>query len=161
MYSEEDKETKDEESELDDEIIKKLDELKLSEIHGFKFNKENCVKNNLLKETEDCKLYSNLYPIQFTKDIEICEYPFIIKPECHEESVILKILRETSPEIFKKYGYYYRSGNSFFAVRKVNKKNIFKVVIHDSRWLQYIVTVEPFAKISKIKEGQKGGLKDF
>ena len=63
MYSEEDKETKDEESELDDEIIKKLDELKLSEIHGFKFNKENCVKITYLRKLKIVN-YIQIY-IQF------------------------------------------------------------------------------------------------
>ena len=102
MLIDEDKETKDEESELDEDEIedtKKLENTKLSEIEelkgqkGVKFNKDICVECNLLEKTEELLLYSNLYPIEFTKDIEIYEYPFEITPECHEESAILKILR--------------------------------------------------------------------
>ena len=103
----------------DEEKIEKekLKNAKLAEIiidtnnglNSIKFNKDKCVKNGLLDKTENIKLYSNLYPIKFKKNIEICEYPFIINPECHEESVILKILRQVSPKLFKTYGYYYRS----------------------------------------------------
>ena len=102
---EEEKKIKDEEEsedEQDIQDIKKLKEKKLCKIvvnkdslQGIKFNLKKCVEDNLLKETEDIQLYTNLYPIKFTKPIQICEYPFIIKPECHEESVILKILRES------------------------------------------------------------------
>ena len=42
---------------------------------GIKFNKENCVKAGLLNIKDNIELYSNLYPIIFTKDIQVCEYP--------------------------------------------------------------------------------------
>ena len=142
MEASEDKETKDEESEYDDEEEKNLNEIKLSEINGIKFNKKKCVENGLLEENGD-KLYANLYPIEFTKDIEIYQYPFIITPECHEENVILKILREASPDLFDIYGYYYRSGNSLFAVKKVEEeKKIFRSVIVHRDWIQYTIIVK-------------------
>ena len=119
---------------------------------GITFNGENCIKAGLLEKKEDIELYSNLYPIKFTKDIQVCEYPFIIKPECHEESVILKILREASPELFKTYGYYYRSGNSFFALKCVEKEKQFKVVIHHRGWIQYIIFVKDSPKVTIIKK---------
>ena len=133
------------EEEEDIQDNNQLERIKLCEIllndkdfiKGIKLDKEKCVEDGLLEESEDIKLYTNLYPIKFTKPIQICEYPFIIKPECHEESVILKILREASPLLFKNYGYYYRSGNSFFAVRCVEKINEFKVVIHHRGCLEY------------------------
>ena len=143
-----------EEEESEDELDKKeniqLNKTKLCEIiadnkdslKGTKFNKEKCVKDGFLEETEDIKLYTNLYPIKFTKPIKIFEYPFIIKPECHEESVILKILREVSPWLFKTYGYYYRSGNSFYAVKSVEKENKTKVVIHHREWIQYTIFIQ-------------------
>ena len=83
------------------QILKRvmIDEFKLSEIKVPKFNKEMCVKNKLFHKTANAGLYTNLYPIIFNKDILIFEYPFTISPECHEENVILKILRESSPEI--------------------------------------------------------------
>ena len=152
ISGEEDKETKDEESELEEEEDKKVNDIKLSEIKVPKFNKKLCVENGLFETTDDDRLYTNLYPINFTKDIEICEYPFTISPECHEENVILKILRESSPEIFKNYGYYYRSGNSFFATRKVLKKNIFKREIVHKGMLEYSIIVEPTPRSSIIKK---------
>ena len=143
MEASEDKETKDEESDYDDEEEENLKEIKLSEIKGIKFNKKNCVKSGLLKE-KDNNLYTNLYPIEFTKDIEIYQYPFVITPECHEEHVILKILREASPDLFNVFGYYYRSGNSFFAVKKVEEeKKIFRTVIVHKNWIQYTIIVKP------------------
>ena len=90
----------------------------IPEIKPVKFNKEECVKQKLIYETKDVMLYSNLYPIKFNEDIDICEYPFKIEPQVHEESIILKIFRELSKELFKIYGYYYRSGPTFFAVKK-------------------------------------------
>ena len=165
MKSEEDKdkETKDEESESESEEekenIKKLENKILSIIKidedgkllGVNFNKENCVKSGLLRK-EDTELYSNLYPIEFTKDIQVCEYPFIIKPECHEESIILKILREASPELFKTYGYYYRSGNSFYALKLIEKHKFFKVVIHHKGWIQYTIFVQDTPKVTVIEK---------
>ena len=165
MKSEEDKdkETKDEESESESEEekenIKKLENKILSKIKidedgkllGVNFNKENCVKSGLLRK-EDTELYSNLYPIEFTKDIQVCEYPFIIKPECHEESIILKILREASPELFKTYGYYYRSGNSFYALKLIEKHKFFKVVIHHKGWIQYTIFVQDTPKVTVIEK---------
>ena len=166
MKSEEDKdkETKDEESESENEEekedIEKLKSKHLSEIKmdengqllGIKFNKENCIKAGLLEKKGNIELYSNLYPITFTKDIKVCEYPFIIKPECHEESVILKILREASPELFKTYGYYYRSGNSFFALKCIEKKKQFKVVIHHKGWIQYTIFIKDTPKVTTIEK---------
>ena len=99
----------------DEEDIQDNDQLKLTKLSEIiiddkdflkeiKLNKEKYFEYGLLEESEDIKLYANFYPIKFTKPIQICGYPFIIKPECHEESVILKILREASPWPFKKYG---------------------------------------------------------
>ena len=163
---EEYEESEDEEDVKDENQLKKT---KLCEIvvddkdnlKGIKFNKEKCVEDGLLEETDDNKLYTNLYPIKFTKPIQICEYPFIIKPECHEESIILKILREASPKLFKIYGYYYRSGNSFFAVRCVQKYNEFKVVIHHRGWLEYTISVQATPKATTIEKGKTHDFEEF
>ena len=86
----------------------------LIELNKVKFVKDECVNKDLIYETEDTMLYSNLYPIKFTKDINIYEYSFKIDPPVHEENIILKIFRQASPLLFKTYGYYYRSGPTFF-----------------------------------------------
>ena len=163
---EEEEESEDEEDEKDKNQLEKT---KLYEIvvddkdslKGIKFNKEKCVEDGLLEESDDIKLYTNLYPIKFTKPIQICEYPFIIKPECHEESVILKILREASPHLFKTYGYYYRSGNSFFAVRCVQTDKNFKVVIHHRGWLEYTIFVQATPRSTTIEKGKKHNFEEF
>ena len=103
-------------------------------------------KNKIILETDNVNLYTNLYPITFKRNIYIYEYPFEIKPECHEESVILKILRETSPKLFKNYGHYYRSGNSIFALEKVKKKKRFRTVIAYKNMIQYTLKVKPTRK---------------
>jgi len=156
----EEEESEDEQDKQDNNQLKKT---KLCEIiiddknslKGIKFDKEKYVEDGLLEEAEDIKLYTNLYPIKFKKPIQINEYHFIIKPECHEESVILKILREVSPWLFKTYGYYYRSGNSFFAVRCVEKENKTKVVIHHREWIQYTIVIQAASKSTTIEKGQK------
>ena len=156
----EEEESEDDQDKQDNNQLKKT---KLCEIiiddknslKGIKFDKEKYVEDGLLEEAEDIKLYTNLYPIKFKKPIQINEYHFIIKPECHEESVILKILREVSPWLFKTYGYYYRSGNSFFAVRCVEKENKTKVVIHHREWIQYTIVIQAASKSTTIEKGQK------
>ena len=130
-------------------------------LNSIKFNKDKCVKNGLLDKTENIKLYSNLYPIKFKKNIEICEYPFIINPECHEESIILKILRQVSPKLFKTYGYYYRSGNSFFAVRRYEKDRVFKEVIHYKGWIEYTITVKAVSRDTVIEAGKTHNFEEF
>jgi len=147
------KNEEEEENESEEEEFTK--EIKLSKIAGASFNKEKCLKNKLFEENEENNLYTNLYPIEFTKDITIYQYAFQIKPECHEESVILKILRDQSPYLFKTYGYYYRSGNNFFAVKKVDKIRTFKAVIVHKGWLEYTITVQPWAIGSIIKKEKR------
>ena len=170
MKSEEDKDTKEEESEYEEEEdYKKIEELNLNEIvivddeglRGHIFDKKKCVENHLLEEDNSISLYSNLYPIEFTKDIEICEYPFTIKPECHEESVILKILREASPMLFRTYGYYYRSGNSFFAVRRIEKDKVFKSLIVHKGWIEYTIRVQATPRSTTIEKGKKKDFEEF
>ena len=159
-------EEEDEEDILDNIKLKetKLFEILIDEkdiLKGIKFNKEKFVEERFLEEMEDIKLYTNLYPIKFTKPIQICEYPFIIKPECHEESVILKILREASPHLFKTYGYYYRSGNSFFAVRCIEENKEFSVVIHHKGRLKYTINVHATPRCITIEKGKKHDFEEF
>ena len=139
ISNEDDKEIRDEESELEEEEDKKINDIKLSEINVPKFNKEKCVEIGLFETINNIRLYANLYLIHFSKDIEISEYTFKISPECHEENVILKIFRELSSDLLKVYGYYYRSGNSFFALRKVLEKKIFKKMIVYKGMLEYSI----------------------
>ena len=159
ISSENDKETKyeeeDEDSEIEEEKDSLVNNIKISEIKvPINFDKNESNENELLYKNDDVRLYTNLFPIKFTKDIEICEYPFTITLECHKESVILKILQQVSPALFKKYGYYYRSGNSLFAVRKIKEKKIFKSLIVHKGMIQYSIIIEPTPRSSIIKEGQ-------
>ena len=140
-----------EESEEEEEFTK---EIKISKITGANFNKEKCLENGLIKESEENSLYTNLYPIEFNEEITIYQHAFEIKPECHEESIILKILRDQSTYIFKTYGYYYRSGNNIFAVKKINKIRTFKAVIVYKGMLEYTITFQPWSIGSIIKKGK-------
>ena len=134
--------------------MNEIKEEDLIELSKPKFNKDKCVENNLLEETEDTMLYSNLYPMKFTKDIDIYEYSFKIEPEPHEENIILKIFRQLSRELFDNYGYYYRSGPTFFALKEVKIKLEFKADIHDKGLIEYHLIVLNAGHHSKIKKGQ-------
>ena len=153
------KESEEEENEKDKNQLEKtkLCEIILDDkdsLKGIEFNKEKYVEYGLFEKNEEINLYTNLYPIKFTKQIKIYEYPFIIKPECHEESVILKILREASSWFFKTYGYYYRSGNSFFALRCVEEDKNLKVVIHHKGFLQYTISIKATPRSTIIEKGK-------
>ena len=126
----------------------------LIELEKVGFIKDKCVEKKLIYETNDACLYSNLYPIKFTKDINIYEYAFKIEPEVHEENVILKIFRQASPQLFENYGYYYRSGPTFFALKEVTKGREFKTKIYNKGMLEYTLTVFGSGHHSKIKQGQ-------
>ena len=126
----------------------------LIELDKLKFVKDKCVENNLLEETEDIMLYSNMYPIIFTKDIDIYEYPFSISPKVYEENVILKIFREASKELFPIYGYYYRSGPTFFSLKKIEEEKIFITPIYNKGQVIYKLKVHKHGHHSTIKKGQ-------
>ena len=126
----------------------------LIELDKLKFVKDKCVENNLLKETKNNMLYSNMYPIIFTKDIDIYEYPFSISPKVYEENVILKIFREASKELFPIYGYYYRSGPTFFSLKKIEEEKIFHTPIYDKGQVKYELKVHKHGHHSTIKKGQ-------
>ena len=127
----------------------------LIELKKVNFVKDQCVKSKLLEVTENIMLYSNLYPIQFTKEINIYEYSFKIEPIVHEENVILKIFRDASKFIFNTHGYYYRSGPTFFAVKEVNEVKEFKVSIYNKGKNEYTLTINKHGHHSKIVKGQK------
>ena len=133
----------------------------LIELDKVQFVKDQCVKRKLLEETEDIMLYSNLYPIKFTKEINIYEYPFHIFPEVHEENIILKIFRDVSKDIFKSYGYYYRSGPTFFAVKEVSDSKEFKVSIYNKGKIEYTLKVSEHGHHSKIEKGQIHGFSEI
>ena len=67
IKKEEEEETEEEEDEEEKEDKNQLEKTKLYEIvvddkdslKGIKFNKEKCVKEGLLEESEDIKLYTN------------------------------------------------------------------------------------------------------
>ena len=126
----------------------------LIELEKIKSIKNKCVEKNMLDETDDTMLYSNLYPIKFTKDIDVYEYPFKIDPEVHEENVILKIFRQASQSLFDTYGYYYRSGPTFFSLKGVKEKREFKVHIYNKGKIEYTLIVFPHGHHSKIEKGQ-------
>ena len=126
----------------------------LIELEKPKFDKNKCVENDLLEEREDICLYSNYYPIKFIKDIDIYEYRFKIEPETHEENIILKVFRGASKELFEKYGHYFRSGSTFFALQEIKEENIFKTKIYGKGRCEYTLKVFIHGHHSTIKKGQ-------
>ena len=97
----------------------------------------------------------NAFPIKFCRDIKIYEYPFTIEPENKEEYIISKIFNELSREIHQKYGLFYRSGNSFYAIKEELNLNEFKVSIENKGKIEYNLKVDKKAETTTIKKDQK------
>ena len=97
----------------------------------------------------------NAFPIKFCRDIKIYEYPFTIEPENKEEYIISKIFNELSREIHQKYGLFYRSGNSFYAIKEELNLNDFKVSIENKGKIEYNLKVDKKAETTTIKKDQK------
>ena len=95
-------------------------------IKGPKFNIESMKESNII-EKETSQLYANVFLINFNRDINIYEYSFTILPETTEEYVISKIFAILSRQIHEKYGNFYRSGKSFYAIKEVSEPKDFTI----------------------------------
>ena len=125
------------------------------QIQGIKFNIESLKKKEIIDNDKKVKLYVNAFPIKFCRDIKIYEYPFTVEPENKEEYIISKIFNELSREIHQKYGLFYRSGNSFYAIKEELNLNDFKVSIENKGKIEYNLKVDKKAETTTIKKDQK------
>ena len=122
------------------------------QLHGVKFNVENMVKSKLLENKVN--IFVNAFPIKFNKDIYVHKYPFTIVPERKEEYIISRIFGQLSMEIFKIYGNFYRSGDSFYSVKEVTEPKDFSITIVDKGQIQYTIRVDKKVETSIIKKNQ-------
>ena len=125
-----------------------------NQIQGIKFNIEKLKKEKIIENDKKIKLYVNAFPIKFNKDIRVYEYPFTIEPENKEEYIISKIFRDLYKEIHKIYGFFYRSGNSFYSVKEELNPNDFKITIENKGQIEYNLKVDKKAETTTIKKGQ-------
>ena len=123
-------------------------------LSGIKFDIDNLRKSGLL-EKEEVELYVNAFPIQFTKDLNIHEYPFTIIPEVNQDHLISKIFKSLSHEIYETYGIFYRSGKSFNSVKEVLEPKEFKAPVVDEGKIEYTLQIDKKAKTTIIKKDQK------
>ena len=130
-------------------------------IKGVDWNKKKMLDCKLLQRSDSEALYANAYSVNFTKDINIHEYPFDISPEVHEENAIRKIFKQISNELFKIYGYFYRSGHSFFSVTECNEEKTLKASIIDNGKVDYEITIKASAHSTTIKKDQKFNFEEF
>ncbi len=122
------------------------------QIPGIKFNVDKMVNSKLLENKVN--IFVNAFPIKFNKDIYVHKYPFEIVPETKEEYLISTIFGKLSMEIFKMYGNFYRSGNSFYSVKEVLEPKDFSTTIVDKGKVEYIIRVNKKVESSIIKKDQ-------
>ena len=127
----------------------------LSALNGISWNKQKMLQNSLIEQTSDPDLYVNAYLIKFHKEIHIFQYPITITPEVHEENIINKILKRASSQLFQKYGYYYKSGNTIFATKEINTINNFKISIIQNGKIEYEIQIGKSTHHSAIEIGKK------
>ena len=122
------------------------------QILRIKFNVENMIKSKLLENKVN--IFVNAFPIKFNKDIYVHKYPFSIVPEAKEDYIISKIFGQLSMEIFKTYGNFYRSGDSFYSVKEVSEPKDFSITIVDKGQIEYTIRVDKKVETSIIKKDQ-------
>ena len=106
----------------------------------------------LIENNYEKYLYSNLFSINFTKDIIIYEYPFKTKPEVYDDNIIFQIFKGISQGIYNIYGHYYRSENSIFAFKKIIDKNNISFFSNN---IEYCIQINKYNNLSIINKGKK------
>ena len=88
-------------------------------IHFLKKPEMNYEKLNYIKEKKE--IYVNLFEFSTVGDLKVYKYPLIIKPEIEKNAIHLsqKILNQVYKQINSKYGVFTISGDSLYAMKKV------------------------------------------
>ena len=107
------------------------------------------------------EIYVNLFEFKMTKPITLYQYPFTVSPEIGEgdfkiRNQIYKHCGIGKKEERKKLRYYYGecfiSGNSLYALRKVNESKTFDCTLYKGGINNYIITFQPKAKERTINQ---------
>ena len=127
------------------------------QILSIKFNPQKLKDSKILENKQSLKLYVNAFPLTFTKDFFIHEYPFKIEPETKKENIITRIFRNLAHDIQENYGFFNYSENSIYAIKEVLLPKDLHCKIVDNGEINYILRIDPKVKTSTIKAGQKSG----
>ena len=127
----------------------------LKTIPGQNFNLVNLEKSKVIENAS--KIYVNAFPITFTKDISIHEYPFEIVPEEKQDFLVAKIFSGISRKILENYGAFYQSGKSFYSLKEVLEPKDFSLEIESNEnktKFEYRIQVSKKTETFMIKKGQ-------
>lgn len=124
------------------------------QIPAVKFNNQKLKNSNLFENSNQVKLYVNAFPISFTKDFNIYEYPYTIDPEPKDNKTKEKIFRELSYELLKCYGNYHISGEILYTAKLIPEPQQFISKITFKGQNTYVMKLDKSARFSTIKKGQ-------
>ena len=124
------------------------------QIPAVKFNNQKLKNSNLFENSNQVKLYVNAFPISFTKDFNIYEYPYTIDPEPKDNKTKEKIFRELSYELLKCYGNYHISGEILYTAKLIPYPQQFISKITFKGQNTYVMKLDKSARFSIIKKGQ-------
>mgnify|MGYP002626539984 CR=1 FL=1 len=95
---------------------------------GIDFLTNPHIKGEKLDYVEPVKIYANLFEIKLTKEIQLYQYPYEVKPKIEEGNNYIrqKIFRNRYKEIKEKYGVFFISGDSLYSLNKVDELPKFK-----------------------------------
>ena len=121
-------------------------------IHFLKKPEMNYEKLNYIKEKKE--IYVNLFEFSTVGDLKVYKYPLIIKPEIEKNAIHLsqKILNQVYKQINSKYGVFTISGDSLYAMKKVEDINIFNAIIYIKVKYEYTIQIQKYSNEVLIKK---------
>ena len=122
-----------------------MEELKFLKKPEFNINDIKSYKTN-----EKPSFYTNLFKVTLTKSINIYQYPFQINPEIAVENRKIRrtIFRRAYQDIKNTFGNFYQSGDSIYALSKVDYSKKIKISLIDretNNKIEYEITFEAYS----------------
>ena len=122
-----------------------MEELKFLKKPEFNINDIKSYKTN-----EKPSFYTNLFKVTLTKSINIYQYPFQINPEIAVENRKIRrtIFRRAYQDIKDVFGNFYQSGDSIYALSKVDYSKKIKISLIDretNNKIEYEITFEAYS----------------
>ena len=126
------------------ETKKEIDFLTNPHINGKKLN-----------YVEPVNIYANLFEIKLTKELQLYQYPYEVKPKIEEGNIYIrqKLFKNRYKEIKEKYGFFFISGDSLYSLNKVENITIFKSILRlKKEKIEYSVEIGKYENKKIIKE---------
>ena len=128
-----------------------MEELKFLKKPEFNINDIKSYKTN-----EKPSFYTNLFKVTLTKSINIYQYPFQINPEIAVENRKIRrtIFRRAYQDIKNTFGNFYQSGDSIYALSKVDYSKKIKISVIDretNNKIEYEIAFEAYSHSRETK----------